>query len=311
MKTIKNLALLIISTFALLSCEDVISPKLDDAQPILVIDAWLTNKPGSQKITITRSQPYFDNALPKGVSGANVEVKDSKGNVYFFKPSGSGEYTWIPTANETFGTIGERYQLTVTIGSETFVSETKMGRVPKVDSIQFYREEANQFMDEMFLAEFWSIDPVETGDAYWIKTYKNGELLLKPADILTAYDAGFSKGGNFSGVTFIPPIRTGINPFDEDADEQIKSPYVVGDSIYVEINAVSEAAFDFLNQVRIQTDRPGGFGELFSTPLANVSTNIKNTNPNGSPVLGFFNVGAVSGLGRKFKSLNDLRKEID
>ncbi|MEQ9209842.1 MAG: hypothetical protein RLN96_08370 [Pseudomonadales bacterium] len=45
----------------------------------------------------------------------------------------------------------------------------------------------------------------------------------------------------------------------------------------------------------------GGFSELFATPLSNVSTNIFNENPNGKPVLGFFNVAAVSALGKKFE----------
>jgi hypothetical protein len=52
--------------------------------------------------------------------------------------------------------------------------------------------------------------------------------------------------------------------------------------------------------VAIQTDRPGGFAELFSTPLANVSTNITNANVNGSKAVGFFNVSAVSSAGKKY-----------
>lgn len=309
LKLIRYNFIIIFFALVVVSCEDVISPTLEQADPILVIDAWINNKQGNQVINITRSQPYFENSLPAGVSGAQVRVSDSRGNVFQFAETKPGVYVWTPTGNAVFGTLGEKYNLEVRIGADTFVSESRMGRVPKVDSITFFMEEGGQFMDEMYLAEFWAVDPIEPGDAYWIRTYKNGEPLLKPADIITAYDAGFSKGGNFNGVEFIPPIRRAINPFDEDENEEIKSPYVVGDSVYVEINAVTEAAFNFLNEVRIQTDRPGGFGELFSTPLANVSTNIRNTNANGSKVLGFFNVGAVSGFGRKFRSLEELREE--
>ncbi len=46
----------------------------------------------------------------------------------------------------------------------------------------------------------------------------------------------------------------------------------------------------------------GGIAELFSAvPLANVSTNIVNLDGNGSPVVGFFNVSVVSGLGKTFR----------
>jgi hypothetical protein len=296
----------------LLSCDDVIDPTLKNAEPVLVIDAWLTNKPGKQQIRITKTQPYFESVLPPGVSGAAVQVVDENGLVYTFTESGqTGLYEWTPVGTEVFGQEGLDYELAVVVDGETFVATSRMGRVPEIDSITFFREEATQFTDEQFQAEFWSVDVEGEGDSYWIRAYKNGQLLNKPSEIITAYDAAFSKGGNFDNANFIVPIRRAINPFDEDPadDSKILSPYVVGDSVYVEINAVTEAAFNFLNEVRIQTDRPGGFGELFSTPLANVSTNITNTATNGSKVVGFFNVGTVSGLGRKFTSLDDLSEK--
>jgi hypothetical protein len=304
-------ALVFVTLFSSLlfySCDEVINPELEDASPVLIIDAWLNNSPGTQQILLTRSQPYFENLLPPGVSGATVRVSDENGKIYSFSESKPGEYVWTPAGNEVFGEIGLTYTLSVQAGSETFFAEARMGRVPDIDSITFFLVEGGQFADDQYQAEFWAIDPTEPNDAYWIKTFKNSQQLLKPSEIVTAYDAGFSKGANFSGITFIAPLRTAINPFDEDADGNIKSPYVVGDSIYVQIQSITEAGFNFLNEVRIQTDRPGGFSELFATPLANVATNISNVNPNGSKVLGFFNVGAVSGLGRKFKSLDDLTK---
>lgn len=288
------------------SCEEVINPELEQAEPVLVIDAWLNNAPGDQQIYLTRSQPYFENTLPTGVSGAVVNVADENGKVYAFVESEPGIYTWTPAGNEVFGQVGLTYQLSVQVDGEQFNAEARMGRVPAIDSITFFLQEGGQFLDDQYQAEFWSTDPIEPNDAYWIKTFKNGEQLLKPSEILTAYDAGFSKGSNFNGVPFIAPIRRAINPFDEADDGTLKSPYVPGDSVYVELQSVTEAAFNFLNQVSIQTNRPGGFGELFATPLANVATNIRNTNPAGSKALGFFNVGAVTGLGRKFESLDDL-----
>jgi hypothetical protein len=302
----KFLMIILSASIFVYSCEEVINPDLEKADPVLVIDAWLNNAPGAQRINLTRSQPYFENVLPSGVSGATVRVTDENGKIYSFAETEAGVYEWMPVGNEVFGEIGFTYELSVQAGVETFVAQARMGRAPAIDSITFFLEEGGQFTDDQYLAEFWSTDPLEPNDAYWIKTFKNSEQLLKPSEIVTAYDAGFSKGGNFNGVAFIAPIRRAINPFDEDEDGTIKSPYVVGDSVYVQIQSVTEAGFNFLNEVRIQTDRPGGFSELFATPLANVATNITNVNANGSRVLGFFNVGAVSGLGRKFGSLDDL-----
>jgi hypothetical protein len=295
---------------SLLACETVIDPRLEEAEPILAVDAWITNKPEPQVIKVMKTQPYFDNSIPPGVSGAQVTVTDSNGKVYVFTedPVGSGNYVWVPQGNEVFGESGLTYTLAIEAEGESYTATTLMGSVPPVDSITFRMEEGGQFITDLYLAEFWALDPPEPGNTYWIKTYKNGQLLNKPSEILLAYDASFTRGGAFSGIIFIAPIRTGINPFDEDSNGDLLSPYAVGDSVYVELNSLSEASFDFLNQVIVQTDRPGGFSELFATPLANVSTNIFNTNPNGKRAVGFFNVASVSGLGRKFNSLDDLSK---
>jgi hypothetical protein len=308
-----SLFTVLIAVTLFFSCEDQIYPTLQDADPTLVVDAWITNRPEPQKIFLTRTQPYFQNTLPPGVAGATVFVEDSEGKVYTFIEDQLlvGTYVWTPLGNEVFGEVGLEYTLNVSYSTQTFQAVTKMGRVPAVDSITFYREPATQFTDEQYFAEFWANDPKEAGDIYWIKTYKNGILLNKSSEITLAYDAAFSRNGDDydSAITFISPIRTDINPFDENADGTFKSPYAVGDSLYVEINAISEDAFDFLNEVVIQTDRPGGFGELFATPLANVPTNVSNVNPAGEKVVGFFNVASVAGLGRKFNSLDDLQKE--
>ncbi len=70
--------------------------------------------------------------------------------------------------------------------------------------------------------------------------------------------------------------------------------------MYVEIHSLDPSAYEFLYGVYFHTNRPGGFAELFSTPLANATTNVKSTDENSTtPVAGFFNVAAVSASGRR------------
>jgi len=286
------------------SCEDVINPELERADAVLVVDAWLNDKPGQQLIRLTTTQPYFESLVPPGVRNATVEVNDvTSGVVYRFfeNPGAAGDYQWTPSGNEVFGTVGHRYELVVRVGSEEYRASSRMGRVPPIDSVTFTFQPATQFFPEGFLAEFWATDPVGPGDTYWIKAFKNGVFLRKPSEITVAFDAGFSEGGNFDGVTFITPIRSGVNPNDVDANGDPLPPYVPGDSLWVEIHSITRAAFNFLNAVVVQTDRPGGFSELFATPLANVGTNIANTRPGGPPAIGFFNTASVSGKGRRLR----------
>ena len=285
------------------SCEDKIDPTLESAAPILAVDAWLNNKSQTQVITLTQTQAYFDSTNPPGVSGAVVMVTDDKGKAFNFleddkKP---GNYLWKPPGGQVFGAIGNKYKLSIQVNGETFEASSYMGRVPLIDSIVFESDKRVGSGDSVTRAQFWATDPVGHGDAYWIRTYKNGILLSKPSEINVAYDAGFSAGSETDGVIFITPIRRGINSNDKDANDKNLSPIIKGDSINVQIHSISHQAFNYLNQVAIQTDRPGGFQELFSTPLANVSTNIVNVKASGSKAVGFFNVSAVSIAGKRYK----------
>jgi len=288
----------------LISCEEIIDPSLEYAEPVLVVDAWINNKVEDQVIKLSLTQPYLNNTLPQGVTGASVTVRYSGGEIIFTEDvDGSGIYRWTPTAitaEEVFGQTGRTYILSVVANGETFEGTSKIRRTTPIDSITFEEDTSPFYPDNSYIAEFWATDSIGSGDTYWIKTYKNGILLSKPSEINVAFDAGFSEGGNFDGLTFIPPIRS-INPNDLDENDNPLSPYQPGDSVYVEIHSVTRESFTFLNEVIIQTDRPGGFAELFSTPLSNVSSNINNVNINGSKAVGFFNVSSVEGLGKKLE----------
>lgn len=305
MRDIHKIVLLLTGLMAFLftGCETIIDPELQKAEPVLVVDAWLTNQSRDQRIVLTQTQPYFNSSVPAGISGAAIEViNETEARAFLFveEPGKAGSYIWQPTVpDEVIGKTGDRFSLSVKLGNEEFVSSSRLGRVPLIDSITFEFQEKNAFFPESYLGEFWATDPPGRGDTYWIKAFKNDTLLLKPGEINIAYDAGFSAGGNLDGVTFITPIRQGINPFDTDANDQFISPYSPGDSVYVEIHSLTPEAFEFLNQVVIQTDRPGGFAELFAAPLANVSTNVFNTNTKGRKAVGFFCVSSISSAGKR------------
>lgn len=287
----------------IVACEDEITPTLEEADPVLAIDAWVTNRPEPQVVRLSRTQPYFETGID-AVSGAEVQISDSQDNVYVFAEDERepGAYYWTPAANDsTFGTVGETYRLTVTTDDESYTATTAMAPVPPIDSITYEFQAAFAFFPETYIAEFWATDLPEEGNTYWIRAYKNERLLNDPDEISLAYDAGFSQGGSFNGTVFIQPIRTSINPIEQDENDETLPAYELGDSLYVELHSVSDAAYTFLNQVAIQTNRPGGFAELFANPLANVSTNIVNTDPDGPAPVGFFNVASVAGLGTRIK----------
>jgi hypothetical protein len=277
-------------------CEKRIDPELPEAPPLTFVDAWITNTYEPQIIRLNRTLPYFENSEFPGITGADVRITDNENNEYVFIESEitEGEYTWAPPSDtETFGKVGNQYILTISYDNTILEAISQMNRVPEIDSISFRYEEGNSFFPESYFAGFYAVDPIGPGDTYWIKAYKNGVYLNKPDEINIAYDAGFSAGSEVDGITFIQPIRDGINPFEQDENDDFLSPYAPGDSVYVEIHSISNFAFYYLTQVRVQIDRPGGFAELFATPLSNVVTNVVDVT-NNEPLIGFFNVAAVS-----------------
>ncbi|MBT5506909.1 MAG: DUF4249 domain-containing protein [Flammeovirgaceae bacterium] len=285
--------------FAFFSCENIIYPELEPSLEQYVVDAWLNDLPGSQKIFLSKSNNYFMSELPKLLSGAEVYLTDEDGNRYDFEET-EGGYVWGDSSSTSFLQVGTSYQLNVSIDGIRFSGTSEMNPVPPVDSITFkYQEKDFSTAEDYYLAEVVATDLAGVGNTYWIKAWKNEVYLNKASEINIAYDAGFSAGGNIDGQVFIQPIQELINPFDTDeaGEALIEPPYSIGDTIYVEIHSISESAFYFLNEVKIQTVRSGGFGALFAQPFSNVSTNLINEDVNSAihPV-GFFNVSAISSL---------------
>lgn len=296
--------LLLLCLFAY-SCTDVIDVELEPGDNQLVVDAWINNKSETQIIKLRRTSPYFDSSPSPAELGATVTIQEEDGPDYNFEDlDNSGNYSWAPTPGQGFGGVGNIYTLNIELSNgKNYQATSVMNRVPAVDSIAAELREESLGQPAGYYCEFFGIDPPGAGDAYWIKTYKNGQFLNKPGEINLAFDAGFTAGAMLDGITFITPIRSFVNRVPDSGDNAIDTdsfpPYVEGDSITVQINSLTFEAFDFLSQARTQLTL--GDAGLFAEPPSNVPTNIiplNPTDPEDEPV-GFFNVSAVSSLGRR------------
>ena len=75
--------ILFLTFIGIVSCEDLITPDLPTNEPILVVDAWINNLEKSQVIRLSKTQDYLDSSSPLPAVGANVEIIDEFGNVFF------------------------------------------------------------------------------------------------------------------------------------------------------------------------------------------------------------------------------------
>ncbi len=281
--------LLLLSIIGMYACEDVIDIDVESASGDLVIDAWIDNRNQTQQINLTLAQGYFDNTNPSIAAGAEVVVNNiTKGQSFEFE-SNSSYYSWSPQNTEQLGEVGDVLQLFISYEGQEYTAETSIMRVPSVDSItqEFIDDEV--FLDDGIYTEFFARDFSGTGDAYWIKTYKNGEFLNDATEINIAFDAGFDAGSMVDGIIFIPPIRDLANELDGDG---LPIAWESGEEIRVEIHSLTEPAFNFMEITRDQISN--GSNGIFALPLANVRSNIVKSD--GSSALGFFNVAAVSSM---------------
>jgi len=286
--------LLPLLTLALLSCEDPIDLPSEFETPQLVVDAWITNAADTQRIVLTESQDFYDNRLPTGVTDAQVAVCPTENPTAcaIFNHTANGVYEWIPAAGDSLGPIGTEYALGIQRGDQQYASVTTLNRTAMVDSISFQFEEEALGLDEGFYAQIYARDPPGEGDAYWIRSTINDTLLLRPFEINVAYDAVFDPGTGADGITFIFPIRFGINKLDEGGSP---TPIEPGDKVEVEIWSLSEQAYLFLNVASEQI--ANGENGIFSLPVANSPGNVVNVDT-GEPILGMFNVAASARIAR-------------
>ena len=290
---------LLIALFGLISCEETIDIDVDEGEPQLTVDAWLTDQPGLQTIRLTMSQAYFANEFNDPALGAEVAVvslQDS--SIYnFTDPDADGSYTWGAEEGESFVEVGGQYGLGIAYQDKEFFSLSRANPVPDIDSLVFVYEEEELGQPEGYYGELFATDLPGVGDCYWIKAYKNGEFLNKPSEINIAFDAGFSQGTATDGITFIAPVRSAVNPVPNPDDDPAPG-YEVGDSLYVEIHAIPQEAFYYMIELQGQLQNGG----LFATPTANVPTNIFNADENDdTQALGFFAVSSVSSEGNRLE----------
>jgi hypothetical protein len=295
--TTRNIILALCSTLLLIQCTDVIDLDVQQDEPLLVVDAWINDLEQPQTIRLTMSQPYFENSFAPGVVGAEVIVTNELGDEFVFIDQANGDYVWTPAAGYRLGEPGRTFSLAIMYDGVTYSATSEMNRVPAIDSLVIEEREAELGLPAGIYAAVYARDFPGTGDAYWIKTYKNGAFLNKPFEINLAFDAAFDAGSGIDGLVFITPIRELINRFpDPDTDDDLDvPPWAPGDSIRVEVHAITVEAFDFMEIARDQMTN--GANTIFALPLANTRSNVVNM-ATGESALGFFCTSAVSVEGR-------------
>lgn len=260
---LKSKALFFLSLFSVLvfsSCEDVVKLDLETGETKLVVDAeiiWQKGTAGNvQVIKISKTAPYYNNTTPK-VSGAQVKVENSNGDVFTFNETEPGSYV----CNNFVPVLNMDYTLSVTAEGQSFKATEKLTSVTPIDRVE-QEIHKDAVGDESIEIVFYYKDPADQVN-YYLTDYR-ADFLLYPEYTLT--DDEFYNGNEIN------------NRFTND-DDKIKP----GKTIEITHRGISKNFYNYMNLI---LEIYGG--SPFSIPPGNIRGNIVNTTDSNNFAFGYF-----------------------
>jgi hypothetical protein len=267
-KSVVSIALILLASYGLTSCQKVISIDLNSASPQLVVEANISNMPGPYFIKLSKTVSFSGITEIPADTGATVEISDSSGYKETLTELTNGFYR----TRTLKGIPGHKYTLTIKTDGETYESVSKMPYPIENLSLGIKREadyghsfgggSGNQPM--RYVVNYEINDPGEYKNYYrFVVYYKNGMNSSH-----RAFDDQFHNG-KIIADEFELHDTLNFNP---------------GDTVMVELQSIDGGAYNFFRTLR---EGAGGMSFLSASP----SNPISNISNNG---LGYFNVCSVT-----------------
>ena len=258
----KNIFLIIISLFLVISCEREIDLNLEDQSGNIVIEANVTDQAGPYTVRITKSVSFTQSNTYPGIENAQVTLSDNLGQTENLQHIGNGIYQ----ASSFQGQSGRTYTLKVQTDGKEYTSQSKMP-----EAVEFHGLEQDSFMvagETSYTLLPIFVDPPALGNRY-LFTYSVNDNPKK-------YFSEFSDNVNNGAPNQRPLI---LPNDDEDGNVKVK----VGDKITVKMQCIDDAVYTFYSAL-LQLSGGGGGGVTPTNPPSNIS--------NGA--LGYFSAHTVS-----------------
>ena len=181
----KNLYIILLSAFALTSCEEVIDLNLDTAPKKLVIDAALDWKKGEAKaypiVDISYTEAYFGETHSPAVNNAVVKIVSGTQTYSLTLSDGTTTIT-SDNLNELKGgsryvfpagispELGKDYELIIELNGQTYTAKDKMLEAPVIPSNKIVQKENGGFLGDRKELRF-NFDGINDGiaNAYLLK----------------------------------------------------------------------------------------------------------------------------------------------
>jgi hypothetical protein len=265
MKYFIYIIVLYISLLTFSSCEEVIVLDLNDAEPRLIIEGFLTDQAGPYTIKISKSAKFYDDNTFPLQSGASVVITDDNGNEDVLTEVSTGVYQ----TSAIQGKRGTTYTLTVGYEGKTYSATCKMpDQQILIDSLVSEFKESSFFREEGYYTRAYFNDPVGVANYFRFNVFVNGEVYV--------FEDGEDKTEDDNFYLWWDKFSDGnLNDYDFPHELQ------VGDSVYVELHHLDRSTFDYYRTL-VDIINDGGIAP--SNPLSNF----------GDTALGYFGAFSVT-----------------
>ena len=129
----KNIILIVLSFFAIISCEKIIDINLSGVEPKIVICGTITDQQGPYTVKISKTTDYFETSAFLPVQGSTVTISDNAGNIEILSEIENGIYQ----TSEMQGIPGRTYTLNVIAEGEEYIASSTMQQAVEIDSITY------------------------------------------------------------------------------------------------------------------------------------------------------------------------------
>lgn len=223
----KQFLILLALGLTILSCQKVIDVDLNEANPVVVIEANYSAEDSTVRVRITRTSNYFDNSASPEVNNAVVTITDGSGNTASVNFIASGNYilsNYIPQFNTN-------YTLSVLIDGQTYTAQCTLHDPVSLFPIQY------DYFDGFFGAEGGYVpfvvfeDPAGESNYYSIILSRNDTTYNKLDDIFTQDDQ-LTDGNTVARPLFLSNF------------------YQLDDSVHMELRTIDKKIYDYINEAQ-------------------------------------------------------------
>jgi hypothetical protein len=294
----------------LTGCIEPYSPNLHgEAENTYVVSGEVTNKEGYHFVEVSKAAP-IDQPIHIPVTGGLLSIEDDQGHVFNMEEYSSGRYrVWIDQQHLHAGT-SYRLHIMLSNGDEILSDYDMMHDCPVMDFVYYKRitmispvtgenVEALQFYTDFHGSEsdsrYYRWSAVETWEHHspWpIQYFYNGKI-----NVVDPWDYSLKVCWITEPVAQVYTLST-TNMVTNDyfmlpinyVDNKTTRLYI-GYSVLITQHALSESAYNYWEQLRINNDHLGGLYEKLPLP---VTGNLKNLSDPGKKVLGCFEAFGTS-----------------